>query len=62
MSRALKNATEEIGIGNSAGETAILGEPLSAQRYKKIALDLLGVLSSLPHPTDEQIEYINEQL
>jgi hypothetical protein len=58
----MKKATEEIGIGNAAGETAILGEPLSAQRYKNIVLDLLEVLSQLPNPTEEQIEYINTQL
>lgn len=62
MSQAMEQATTEIGIGNAAGETAILGEGKNARAYKLAADISARVLKELPNPTPEQQAYIDEYL
>jgi hypothetical protein len=62
MSQAMERATTEIGIGNAAGETAILGEGKNARAYKLAADISARVLRELPNPNAEQRAYIDEHL
>lgn len=61
MGKAMGLATREIGIGNVAGETAVV-ESGTIRSYSIAVEDLIRVFKEFPHPTTEQQEYINKNL
>jgi|GEM_PF-2835947 len=62
MKEAMERATSEIGIGNAAGETAVLGEGMGSRSYKLAATILARILKELPDPTTAQQVYIDQHL